>query len=908
MNKQKQAFTLVELIVVITILAILATIAFISFQWFARDARDSTRLSDIKVIWKALQVYETKESRYPDPTNGIAVTYTWETIWTQWTFGQDTRSDLWTIWQEILDPLTKSEYTYSLLNTKREYQIAWILEWTPVSYNSDILNQVNAAGEKAFVYISWDYNWKLAKVSKSNLTYILAVPTIINWDMSLVDIIQILLAKKLVYKWFQNLPYSYTWSILEMDWTPNLVLVNPSSAVVYSWSLTDLVDDISKQVDVLSNIQQAYSWTTTTIKDDSIATIVSEDINITTPTDSNKYLASSTLKNEAKISNITVVWQSSNSSSTPSCEELLTQDNLDLLNSLYQNEEIWVSGDVERNERYDPALITNISASEFCNTVSVIDTDTIDAITPELVAIYNSMRDLEEVRYYYDNFTTKLSLFTNLNHLSLSIYWSSSIWNEVWGLEGLRYLALRNSNINSVPSDIWNLTSLVSLDLTGNNLTSLPIEIWNLTNLAFLKLNQNSLTSLPSSIWNLVNLIRFEAYFNSLTSLPSTMWGLTNLTWLNLSYNNLTNLPTEIWDLSSLNRLYLNNNSLTSLPSTFWSLINLTNLYLNDNSLTSLPSTFWNLTNLWELYLTNNAWLISLSDFYWNTQAKYKEEDNITPDWGKVTINSAWDGSPLIITAEGDSDGDGFLDSYEVTMWTNPNDINDYPHWKDVDVNCSIDDITIWTQIWAWCNSTLWNWIEWWKKDDGSDGTILSCYDYNGTNTPLDPDCAIWSANMSSDVSAINFFNNQSWWANLNWDSEFNTIWWKLYAWDSSTSACPSWRHVPSDAELTTLENYLIANNWDANIWWMWHSDLSKDDTNNLANALKLPLTGLILDDNNWHFESAWRWDSVRLWSSTESWTTAYNRWLLFNESVIYRQAQSKAGIFSVRCIRNVGN
>ena len=69
--------------------------------------------------------------------------YAIRSYYTQWTFGQDTRSDLWTIWQEILDPLTKSEYTYSLLNTKREYQIAWILEWTPVSYNSDILNQVS---------------------------------------------------------------------------------------------------------------------------------------------------------------------------------------------------------------------------------------------------------------------------------------------------------------------------------------------------------------------------------------------------------------------------------------------------------------------------------------------------------------------------------------------------------------------------------------------------------------------------------------------------------------------------------------------------------------------------------------------------------------------------------------------
>ena len=47
MNKQKYAFTLVELIVVITILAILWTIAFISLQWYSKDARDSIRISDV---------------------------------------------------------------------------------------------------------------------------------------------------------------------------------------------------------------------------------------------------------------------------------------------------------------------------------------------------------------------------------------------------------------------------------------------------------------------------------------------------------------------------------------------------------------------------------------------------------------------------------------------------------------------------------------------------------------------------------------------------------------------------------------------------------------------------------------------------------------------------------------------
>jgi prepilin-type N-terminal cleavage/methylation domain-containing protein len=51
-NINKQAFTLVELIIVITILAVLATVAFISFQGYAVNSRDAVRSSDMKNIEK----------------------------------------------------------------------------------------------------------------------------------------------------------------------------------------------------------------------------------------------------------------------------------------------------------------------------------------------------------------------------------------------------------------------------------------------------------------------------------------------------------------------------------------------------------------------------------------------------------------------------------------------------------------------------------------------------------------------------------------------------------------------------------------------------------------------------------------------------------------------------------------
>lgn len=63
-RKNKQWFTLVELIIVITILAILATIAFVSFQGYSSEARDSGKMSEISEIVKAIAVKEARDTSF----------------------------------------------------------------------------------------------------------------------------------------------------------------------------------------------------------------------------------------------------------------------------------------------------------------------------------------------------------------------------------------------------------------------------------------------------------------------------------------------------------------------------------------------------------------------------------------------------------------------------------------------------------------------------------------------------------------------------------------------------------------------------------------------------------------------------------------------------------------------------
>ena len=244
-DENRQAFTLVELIVVITILAILWTIAFISLQWFSKDARNSTRASDLKNIEKVLSLYQLRESEFPLPSYDVEITYSWSEVWTQWTFWEDTRKQLGNQWQISnvpTDPLTWSEYTYSRLNTKNEFQLAAVFEWD--LSNNNLLNETYAAWIYWTTKITWNYNGQVAKTTTWSITYVLAVPSIISWDISLKDIIDILNAKELIYNWFHNLPASYSWTTSfdnpDITWD----IINTWSLVVYSsWSLDWLSEE-----------------------------------------------------------------------------------------------------------------------------------------------------------------------------------------------------------------------------------------------------------------------------------------------------------------------------------------------------------------------------------------------------------------------------------------------------------------------------------------------------------------------------------------------------------------------------------------------------------------------------------------------------------------------------------------
>ena len=70
MNKDKKAFTLIELLVVIAIIGLLSTLSIIALNSARAKARDAKRVSDVKQIQVALEMYYNEMADYPTSIAG----------------------------------------------------------------------------------------------------------------------------------------------------------------------------------------------------------------------------------------------------------------------------------------------------------------------------------------------------------------------------------------------------------------------------------------------------------------------------------------------------------------------------------------------------------------------------------------------------------------------------------------------------------------------------------------------------------------------------------------------------------------------------------------------------------------------------------------------------------------------
>lgn len=75
--RKQVGFTIVELLVVIVVIAILAAITIVAYNGIQQRSRDAIRVSDLKGVQKALELFNVDQGRYPATPGGP----TWDDHW-----------------------------------------------------------------------------------------------------------------------------------------------------------------------------------------------------------------------------------------------------------------------------------------------------------------------------------------------------------------------------------------------------------------------------------------------------------------------------------------------------------------------------------------------------------------------------------------------------------------------------------------------------------------------------------------------------------------------------------------------------------------------------------------------------------------------------------------------------------
>jgi len=484
-------------------------------------------------------------------------------------------------------------------------------------------------------------------------------------------------------------------------------------------------------------------------------------------------------------------------------------------------------------------------------------------------------------------------------------------------------------NMSKVPTDP--LTEKKYIYSVSNNKNELEILVLLESDDVVLNTIQQTnavwVTVIPKIIWNYNKL--FVKTVNYIVPIPSIInTEVVSSTATVLDTNNIKSMVTHLWkNIPEWQWNVLSNTwALTWLVLTVYNWIITKDSTDTDKALVMKiiqDAYSWSVLAIdWIYkYILNVSWTEALADLFdtvvlnettkvistttannWTCWTDNSQNLTITPTnlctlWtaSSVTDNGVW------FTYDWTCDWDNW--------WTNATCNANHVDWRWVDTNCDIADVIIWTQTWAGCNSTLWTSIEYGVTSTWAVWTVWSCYDYDWYDSVTWTGlliCTIDDITMSSNTKANTWFT----WTNINWDAEVDNIWWKYYTWDNSASACVTWYHVPTDAEWEILETTL---NWGTNCrnatdWWlcdwlwrMLHS--TKNTTNNIIEALQLPLSGYrITDGVTFNF----RGNRMYLWSSTEyDATNTRGRSLSWYLSTVDRSYRDKSYGFSVRCLKD---
>lgn len=249
MRLQKRGFTLVELIVVITILAILWTIWFVSLMGYQKSARDSVRISDMKTMAKALELYHTREWELPLPSESFEITFSGSSLWSQGSFGDSVVLELASFGQAPRDPAFESLYSYSVTYSRQEYELAWVSEKS--LWISSFVAQSHAAGN-LYSRVYGNYNGKVISLKQADTLYVFGVPTLITTRTGSLSVEDILSSQSFAIDGSENLagPSSAQISSYIPVWVSSFTpgsITSTSAPILYSGSEASLSQSEDKQ-------------------------------------------------------------------------------------------------------------------------------------------------------------------------------------------------------------------------------------------------------------------------------------------------------------------------------------------------------------------------------------------------------------------------------------------------------------------------------------------------------------------------------------------------------------------------------------------------------------------------------------------------------------------------------------
>lgn len=148
-GREKQGFTLIEILVVVAIISILATVVLVGLGPTQQTARDARRLSDLREAQNALELFYYKCGFYPGTASGgVCAPGSPGTDWNGFTSALGNANIGVSASSIPSDPSTNRTYGYAYNGGNTTYVLGAALE----NANNSVLNGYNAP-------VTTGYNW-----------------------------------------------------------------------------------------------------------------------------------------------------------------------------------------------------------------------------------------------------------------------------------------------------------------------------------------------------------------------------------------------------------------------------------------------------------------------------------------------------------------------------------------------------------------------------------------------------------------------------------------------------------------------------------------------------------------------------------------------------------------------------